>query len=326
MNTVLRGTTILLSLCLAGCADTTGPDAFFPTSAMGINTAALSSDSRSAIIAAVEHGGALWDVNSAGRLFDWNHVDAGYTSIATAAFSPASNYAVTANAIDMVLWDVQSGESLAYWQSPGEVLDIALNRGADRALLGLTNGQAVLFDVRNGGILQTLNHQARVRSLAMDPDAQLAVTGADDYVARVWDIATGRLLSERHYDNNIDTVALSENQQLVFSSASLSSAQIWDARSGELISSISGDEWLWTRRVSYLAARFSEDGSELVTGSASGLVQLWDVRSGAELQRWRVKTLGRYGPVQASVYAVAFGPGRQITAIGSNGLVNRFER
>ena len=313
------------ALILSGCSDAEPPSVTLEMTTQGVNTAILSEDGRYALVGAVAHGGALWDTLNQNRLYDWNHSSDGYTTISQGDFSPNGQFAVTASPLDMVLWNTQTGQPVWFWKAPGEILDIALTSDGTRALLGLANHEAVLFDIKDGGILRNLVHPARVRSVALSQDEQLVLTGGDDYIARVWDLESGQQTSERSFENKVDSVALSPNGDLAFSSATLSSAQIWNTQTGELVSSLSGDEPVWTRRISYLTARFSSDGSRLLTGSASGLVQLWDVQTGDELKRWRLATKEVYGPIQTSVYAVAFGPGNSVSAVGSNGIWNLFD-
>ncbi|HSG03209.1 MAG TPA: hypothetical protein VLA39_05690 [Marinobacterium sp.] len=325
MHRRLLGALFSLSI-LTACSDAPGPSQSLETTVRGANAAAISSDASLALVAAVDHGGSLWDLQSGERLFDWNHQQGSFTTLNHTRFSRDNLYAVTASPFDMVLWSTQTGEPQWYWKTPDEILDIELVGGGNFALLGLANAEAVIFDIQNGGVLRRMYHPASVRSVATNADGNLALTGADDYVVRVWDTSTQTVIIERQYENIIDSVALAPNEQFAFSAETLGSAQIWNIATGELIQSLSGDEWYWPKRVSYLSARFSNDSSQLLTGSAAGLVQLWDVASGTELQRWRVATKEAYGPVQTGIYDVAFGPGNSISALGSNGIWNRFNR
>jgi len=325
MHRRLLGALFSLSI-LTACSDAPGPSQSLETTVRGANAAAISSDASLALVAAVDHGGSLWDLQSGERLFDWNHQQGSFTTLNHTRFSRDNLYAVTASPFDMVLWSTQTGEPQWYWKTPDEILDIELVGGGNFALLGLANAEAVIFDIQNGGVLRRMYHPASVRSVAANADGNLALTGADDYVVRVWDTSTQTVIIERQYENIIDSVALAPNEQFAFSAETLGSAQIWNIATGEVIQSLSGDEWYWPKRVSYLSARFSNDSSQLLTGSAAGLVQLWDVASGTELQRWRVATKEAYGPVQTGIYDVAFGPGNSISALGSNGIWNRFNR
>lgn len=321
----LLGALLSLSL-LTACSDASGPNQTLETTVRGANAAAVSSDASIALVAAVDHGGSLWDLRSGERLFDWNHQQGNFTTLNHTRFSRDNLYAVTASPFDMVLWSTQTGEPQWYWKTPDEILDIDLVGSGEFALLGLANAEAVIFDIQNGGVLRRMYHPASVRSVAVNADGNIALTGADDYIARVWDTSTQTVLFERQFENIIDSVALAPNEQYAFSAEALGSAQIWSITTGELIHSLSGDEWYWPKRISYLSARFSNDSTQLLTGTASGLVQLWDVASGAELNRWRVATKESYGPVQTGVYDVAFGPGNSVSAMGSNGLWNLFSR
>ena len=321
----LGGALLSLSL-LTACSDAPGPQQTLETTIRGANAATLSSDSNFALVAAVDHGGSLWDLSSGERLFDWNHQQGGYTTLNHTRFSKDNRLAVTASPFDLVLWSIETGEPQWYWKTPDEIHDIDLVSDGRYALLGLDNAEAVIFDIQQGGVLKRMYHPASVRSVAINAEGTLALTGADDYVARVWDVTNETMLFERTFTNQIDTVALAPNNQFAFSAETLGSAQIWDITTGEMIHSLSGDEWYWPKRVSYLSARFSDDSSQLLTGTAAGLVQLWDVASGEELQRWRVATKESYGPVQTGVYDVAFGRGSSISAMGSNGIWNRFDR
>lgn len=313
-------------LVITGCSDAPGPQQELETTVRGANAAALSSNAYFALVAAVDHGGSLWDLRSGERLFDWNHQSGSFTTINHTSFSHDSLLAVTASPFDIVLWSTQTGEPQWYWKTPDEILDVDVVGNGRYALLGLDNAEAVIFDIQRGGVLKRLYHPASVRSVAINDEGSLALTGADDYIARIWDVTNEQVLFERPFDNLIDSVALAPNNRFAFSAETLGSAQIWDITTGELVHSLSGDEWYWPKRISYLSARFSDDSTLLLTGTASGLVQLWDVSSGKESQRWRVATKERYGPVQTGVYDVVFGPDNSISAMGSNGIWNRFYR
>lgn len=314
---------LLLVLALSGCDSAQNPENSYPLTARGGYSASLAVDGRFAIIGSFDFGGHFWDLQSRERLYDWNHAEGSFSDLIASAFSPDGDFAVTATTTDIVLWQTVNGQPVWFWSSPGEILDMALSRNGDFALLGLANHTAVYFDVKNGGVRHTLRHPARVRSVALSQDGRFALTGADDYVARFWDLANETLISELPFDNVVNRVALSPTGELAFSAATLSSARVWDTRTGEIVQSLSGDETFIPRRLSHLAARFSVDGNQLLTGTASGKVMLWDTQSGRLEKSWRIAQRGRMGPVQTGVHAVGFsGKDNTFLAIGSNGLLN----
>ncbi|WP_432696943.1 WD40 repeat domain-containing protein [Marinobacterium sp. YM272] len=318
-----RAAALLCSaLLLSACGSGDPPESWEAYTAQGAYSATLSPDGRHAIIGSTQHGGSYWDTRLNERLYDWNHKADGYTNIVDSSFSSDGRFAATASSIDLVLWNTDDGKPVWYWIAPSEVLSIALSANGNYALLGQGNHQAVYFDIQNGGIRRTLLHPARVSAVALDNIGSLALTGADDYSTRLWDIKTGEELHSIQFENTVDTVELSDDGRFAFSSATLDKAYIWDTRSGEILHTLSGDEMLWKKRISYISARFSADGQQLLTGTASGSVQLWDVSSGAELRHWKTHKREAYGPTSTSIEAVGFGSDGSYYAIGSNGLLN----
>jgi WD40 repeat protein len=311
----------LLVTTLAACDQANTPASFFEYATLGAFSADISADGHYAVIGSQQEGGSLWDIQKNARLFDWNHRQGQRSIIAESGFSPEANFAVTANQQDLVLWHTLTGKPEWFWSSPGEILDLALSSGGDYALLGLSTHEAVYFDIKNGGVRQTLRHQGRVRSVDLSADRRIALTGSDDYKTTVWNMDTGEPLHQISLDNIIDVVALSPNGQLAFSASNLDKAIIWDTETGEIRQTLSGTEGFFPKRVSYVAARFSKNSDQLLTGTAAGLIQLWDSATGKELKSWRAHKRDAYGPTSTSIYALGFGSG-EYYAFGSNGIMN----
>ncbi len=318
-HSILAG--LSLALVLTGCEEGKAPAFHKEYALKGAYSASISSSGRYATLGSFNHGGSLWDLQKHSREYDWNHRAKEYSLIAASAFSPDENYAATANQQDLVLWNLNDGSPAGFWSSPAEILQMDLSPNGNFALLGLANHTAVYFDAKNGGEKRVFRHDARVRSVDLSEDARYALTGSDAYKAKFWNVETGELLQELQLGNVVDTVALSPDGDLAFSSGSLDQAVIWDTQSGKIKHTLTTMGDFFKKRVSYLSARFSKTGDRLLTGTASGLVQLWDVRTGKELKRWRIHRRDPYGPVFAGVYAVGFGSG-QYFAMGSNGIMN----
>ncbi|MFT5706394.1 MAG: WD40 repeat protein [Oceanospirillaceae bacterium] len=314
----------LVSVLLTACSSGEAPFDWQNYATLGLYSAAISKDGRYAAIGAQEEGGSLWEIETQERLYEWNHQKNTRSLIAKTAFSPENEFAVTANQQDLVLWHTKTGKPEWFWSSPGEILAIALAPKGRYALLGLANHTAVFFDIVNGGIKRTFRHGGRVRSVALSRDGQTAITGADDFTTSVWDVESGKLLQKLTLENIVDTVAISDDGKTVFSASSLDKGVVWDVASGEVISYISGNESFMQKRISYLSSRFSNDGAELLTGSSSGSVQLWDSQNGEMLRDWQAHKKDLYGPNSVSVIAVAFADSGDYLALGSNGVLNEF--
>ncbi|MCV6589610.1 MAG: hypothetical protein OIF57_11335 [Marinobacterium sp.] len=312
---------------LSGCQQADTPQSWQEYARQGLYSAAISPQARYVSLGSSLHGGSLWDLRQNARLFNWNHQAGEYSTISATAFSPDEKYAVTASQRDLVLWETGSGKALEFLSSQAEILDLALAPEGNFALVGQADFNATYYDLKNGGITKNFRHDARVRAVALDAVGQLALTGSDAYKAKVWDLLSGELRHTLEFGNTVDTVALSADGRMAFSSATLDRAVIWDTTSGREITVLSGkkDE-LFTKRLSYVSARFSRDNRQLLTGSASGMVQLWDTHSGQLMRSWQLHKRDAYGPVSTTVEDVAFGTSRnEYLAVGANGFVNRLQ-
>lgn len=311
------------TLWLSGCSSADDPSEYFEYAVQGLYSGAVSTDSRYAVVGSIQHGASLWDLQRNERLFNWNHTEGGYSDLVAAAFSPQGDFSITVAQQDLVLWQVADGKPVWFWNAPAGILDAELSPAGERALLGLDNNTALYFDVVKGGLIQTLRHDGRVRSVALSNDGQLALTGSDDNQARLWDLATGEQRVSVEHGNSVNTVELSPNGLYAFSAGQLDKALIWRISSGELYHTLTTDENFVAQRISYTSAKFSDDSDRLLTGTSSGLVQLWDVREGTELRRWNVHKRAPFRPTSATLYGLSFGSDGVYYALASNGFVNQ---
>lgn len=320
----LRSAGFLALGLLMGCSYGDKPASSVEVAVQGLYSAAVSADSRYGIVGSIQHGGSLWNLQSQERLFNWNHNKDGYSNLVAAAFSPEGDFAITAGQQDMVLWQVSDGQPVWFWNAPAGILDATLSPAGNWALIGLENNTALYFDIKNGGLKYTLRHQGRVRAVDVSDDGDWALTGSDDNKARLWDLTTGELVLSVEHGNGVNTVALSPSGQFAFSAGQLDKALIWRTGSGQVYQTLTTDERLVPQRISYTSAVFSNNSDQLLTGTSSGLVQLWDVSAGAEIRRWQVRKREQFRPTSASVYGLGFGNGVYY-AIASNGLMNELK-
>ncbi len=316
----LIASAVLLSACSGG----ESPTATHEYALQGLYSASLSSQGSFAVVGSIQHGGSLWDATNNERLYNWNHQQGVYADLVASAFSPDHRFAITADQQTMVLWNVDEGSPVWFWNAPAGILDIKLTTEARSALLGLENHQAVYFDVQQGGVLHTLHHQDRVASVDTTADGRFALTGSDDNRATFWDVEAAAVLQVIEHENNVNTVALSPNGDIAFSAGQLEQAKLWNTRTGEILQVLTGGESFIQKRHSYTAAVFSDNNLQLLTGNSQGEVQLWDVRQGTLLKTWILQRRDPLRPTSAYVMALAF-TSNGYRAIGSNGLINELK-
>lgn len=293
---------------LTACEQASKPVDSWEYAVRGIYSGAVSNDGSKAVVGSILHGGSLWSSSDGERLYNWNHKTDTQTEIIAAAFSPEGQFAITADHQTMVLWRADIGSALTFWTAPNEVLDVALAPNAQWALLGLADNSGVIFDVKRGGVKRTFYHDGRVNSVALSADGSLAVTGSADGSAKVWDTASGQLKHSFKHDDEVVSVAISADGSKVFTAAKYDKAAIWETQTGAMIGEFSLRPSALKRGVMFECARFSPDGSELLTGDVDRNVQLWRVSDLQQLAHWRLPKRELLKPSSAAVLAVGFKP------------------
>lgn len=315
----------VLSLFTLGCgAKAKAPTGYIKVASGGIYAGALNNQGDHAVIGSLHHGVSYWRLSDGERLFDWSHKEAADTTLKAADISPEGNWALTADINTLVLWNTKSGESIRYWQAPGEISSVQLSRDGDTALLGLNNHTAVLFDIRRGGILHTFNHNNRVHSVSLDDEGTVAATGSEDYTAVTWDLREDKSLAKKRHNDEVQLVALSPDGTLVLSVSRYDKAVIWRAHDGEVVGEIPLRAGRIKRGLRFTSARFSADNKFLLTGQTDQTVSLWRLNNLKRPTSWKVGQRRLWKPSGASIIDVAFTSKDGVFyAIASNGLIFR---
>jgi WD40 repeat protein len=292
--------------------------------ARNIYSANLSIDSQLALIGTEYHGGSLWRLRDNERLFDWNHRSGEQTLLTAASFSPDGLWALTTDSKTLVLWNTETGTGERFWSSPADVLALSLGAKGNLALLGLADRTAALYATKRGGILRSFQHAERVTSVALSEDGKLALTGSDDHSAIIWDTESGESLHSKVHADPIQLVALSRDGQRALSAAQYDSIQVWATASGETLWQMPlKQEWL-RRGMTITSARFSDDGSHLLSGRPDGVVQLWNIDQQSLIYEWRLPRRKLYQPLVPAVLSVGFGvEGNRFYAVSSDGFVHQ---
>jgi len=315
-------------LCLTGCAESNPPDKSLEVALQGLYSGAISGNAKLAVVGSINHGASLWQLDNSKRLFDWNHRSGEKTKVTSVAFTPDGDFAATVEHSDIVLWDTQSGKSITWFAAPSEILAIDLSPGGQYAILGLVDHTAVLFDIRRGGgNLRVFNHEGRVRSVALSANAEILITGSEDDTGRAWNVSSGELLHSWKHREPVTLVAVSPDASRALTVSKYDRAVVWDVQTGAETGVVPLRATAVQRGLTFTSARFSHDGTELLTGTADRVVQLWNTASLSESARWVLPKRQAWKPTSATVLALAFTEdGLSYYAVASNGLVHQLKR
>ncbi len=186
-----------------------------------------------------------------------------------------------------------------------------------------------LLDSRSGGILRFMEgHSAALTSCAYSPDGGRMLTSSFDGSARIFDVATGALQvsfeSPTSYFTSTQfdvtgTVVLTSKNPPTNGPDSLEDRdpRVWDARTGVLLATLGG------HASPVREARFSRDGTLVVTAEVDGVVRGWDWRSSTQL--WSILLPGQAWCLSLSPdgdrFAVGFQTGVRVFDICSGTLL-----
>jgi WD40 repeat protein len=260
----------------------------------------------------------LWDASTGKERLRLKGHERG---VAALVYSPSGARLASANPFEAIrIWDVRTGKTVVRFEEPHGGMALAFSPDGTRLASACMSGTVRLWDTGTGKLLRSLRgYQGWVNGLTFSPDGKtLALAGADSQTLHVWEVASGRDLRPLHgHQGEVNAVAFSPDGRLLASGGGDrqdgdAAIRLWDADSGHELRVLEGHPG----RVHCLA--FSPDGRTLASGcEKEDEVRLWDVASGACVQRLR-----RRGPPPAEdaadrrVSTLAFSPDGRLLAAG----------
>ena len=211
------------------------------------------------------------------------------------AFSPDGIHIAVSSNIGIWLYDAKTGRELALldtqsiWGNP-----LAFSPDGTKLASGSVDKTVKLWDISTGKNMSTLTgHTDMVESIAFSPDGTKLASGSQDETVRLWDVSTGANINIL---GKIDNTSAAVQMLQIFSGRGPSSTQ---------------------RKSPVTSVAFSPDGTKLASGELGGMVKLWDVSSGENINTF-------HGPRGLST-SVAFSPDGTKLASGSDNTVELWE-
>lgn len=291
----------------------------------GTVTAALSSTSTLAAFSSTTSGIVVQDVTKATPSYRLSHQDPVANLVTLLNFSSDGQFLVSADLRNVGLWQLSDGKNLGFWsmQEGVTVRDIAVSAQGKHLVIAQNDGKIQHITLKTGRRLEFLGHTRdvnaidhNVNSVAISPNGRYVLSGGNDYKSYLWDSETGQVLHSFTHPSRVTKVALDNQGRFLFSADSRQQAEIYDVRSGTKVSQLQID-----RSMSFSAARFSDDGKWLITGSPAQQVVIWDVATGKPVHEWLVTPNPNSRPANALVYDVGFTAQGKPVTVSSVGLL-----
>ncbi|CAM2994004.1 PQQ-binding-like beta-propeller repeat protein [Vibrio mytili] len=294
----------------------------WPIEPQGSTSFALSRDGRFGLLYSQQHHLMLWDLEQNEPLAQLGELDADKNTVSHIRFSDNGRYAVTASQMNFAVWDLGWSQSKGLWSiSDALIRDIDITNNGEQVLLGLSNGKAIYVNLVTGRRLEFLAHREKVNSVAISPNGRFALTGGNDYKAYLWDTESGQILRTFEHEQRVVRVALQRDGKLAMSSDGGNQAIIWNLETGEQLSQLRS----WSRQLIFSTARFSDDGHQLVTGTPSGRVSVWETKTGKRVARFEVEPKKDTRPPRAVVYDAAFDSKQRVITATSAGIAQAWQ-
>ena len=159
--------------------------------------------------------------------------------------------------------------------------------------------------------------QRGVMAVALSVDGARMAWAADGGNLRIWDTRTGAKVAGLRADGIgfVAAVALSTGGLVVTGARDHPRVAVWDPARQVLLAECAGVDG----RPRALA--FAPDGVRLAVATDSGALQVFDARTGRELQRWSLGEEAARRVAFTDTHLAAAGPGSQVTWIDARGVV-----
>ncbi|MCU7376040.1 hypothetical protein PEC18_35950 [Paucibacter sp. O1-1] len=150
-------------------------------------------------------------------------------------------------------------------------------------------------------LIQFLGHQEKVNSVSISADGETALSGGNDGKIILWNSQTGQPMQQWQMDSRITKVLINDSGSISLAADITGNANLWHSNSGDSLSQLD----IKRRQMNFSAVRFVKNDTQLLTGTPSKEIFLWQVDSGKQTGHWQVQLSKNTQNRGAVVYSAA---------------------
>lgn len=242
------------------------------------------------LIMALETAPTLWDFGRNGSRSFSNYLPIGDNlEVGAGVFNSDGTAVLTSFGLDMVYWNIESGELLETFTGHGSYInDIAIDPDDNFAITSAWRENSIRIWDLSRGLQETLfnGHDGVVHRVVVSFDGRHAISASDDETLRVWDLTSGALI--RTYDegptNDIYGVDYHPNGESVIVAGQYANIYRIELETGDVINQYEGlTERVWT-------VQYSPDGNFIFAGGDEAVVNMWNANTGEIVHTFRGHT------------------------------------
>ena len=237
-----------------------------------LDTMAISWHKDSRILASVGQDGKvrLWDVEAGTQTAE---IAGGASWVERVAFSPTSDWLVSAAGRKLRLWNISGDLIREYPDANSTITDIKWRHDGQQFAISAYNG-VVLYDPTQPAPLRRFEWQGSTLTLEWSPDGSYIATGDQDSTVHFWMTETGQDLQMWGYETKVLELAWSFNNRYLATGGG-TQVVVWDC-SGKGPANTK-PIMLEEHQGLIKHLKFQHEGNLLASGGHDGMLGIWRV-------------------------------------------------